>query len=249
MINNFYKRLKNLNDLKPNNETNELFSELCKYAIENNRSLKIDKKILEINEICAKAEFEMEKFWAEKIINSKNSKIEIENFIYYKNYLKLTELEFINASFINEEKIKNVLFIGWWPLPLTAIILSKKFWVNCKIIDYNQEAINLAIKLVDKLGLKEKISFVKSDILDYSDTEKYDLVYWASLIFWNDNQENILKNIKNLNFSHILLRTSHKMRQLVYKKIDEKILKKFFKEELIVHPKNEIVNSFIILTK
>ena len=228
MINNFYKRLKNLNDLKPNNETNELFSELCKYAIENNRSLKIDKKILEINEICA---------------------IEIENFIYYKNYLKLTELEFINASFINEEKIKNVLFIGWWPLPLTAIILSKKFWVNCKIIDYNQEAINLAIKLVDKLGLKEKISFVKSDILDYSDTEKYDLVYWASLIFWNDNQENILKNIKNLNFSHILLRTSHKMRQLVYKKIDKKILKKFFKEELIVHPKNEIVNSFIILTK
>ena len=211
MINNFYKRLKNLNDLKPNNETNELFSELCKYAIENNRSLKIDKKILEINEICAKAEFEMEKFWV--------------------------------------EKIKNVLFIGWWPLPLTAIILSKKFWVNCKIIDYNQEAINLAIKLVDKLGLKEKISFVKSDILDYSDTEKYDLVYWASLIFWNDNQENILKNIKNLNFSHILLRTSHKMRQLVYKKIDKKILKKFFKEELIVHPKNEIVNSFIILTK
>ena len=221
MINNFYKRLKNLNDLKPNNETNELFSELCKYAIENNRSLKIDKKILEINEICAKAEFEMEKFWAEKIINSKNSKIEIEN----------------------------VLFIGWWPLPLTAIILSKNFWVNCKIIDYNQEAINLAIKLVDKLGLKEKISFVKSDILDYSDTEKYDLVYWASLIFWNDNQENILKNIKNLNFSHILLRTSHKMRQLVYKKIDKKILKKFFKEELIVHPKNEIINSFIILTK
>ena len=39
------------------------------------------------------------------------------------------------------------------------------------------------------------------------------------------------------------------MRQLVYKKIDKKILKKFFKEELIVHPKNEIVNSFIILTK
>lgn len=105
-------------------------------------------------------------------------------------------------------------------------------------------------ELVKKLKLEDKITFEQKNILDYKDEKKYDLVYSASLIFWNDNQENILKNIKNnLNFDKLLVRTSDGARQILYKKVDEKILEKYFKKELIVHPKNDIINSFIILTK
>lgn len=248
MINNFYKKLKALKSLEPNEQTNKIFSELCEYSIKSEKNIKVNKKVLEINKICAEAEFEMEKFWANKIIKSKNPKKELENFIYFNNYQKLTNLEFINVKFF-QEKIDNVLFIWWWPLPLTAIILAKEFWVNCKIVDYSTEAINLAKELIEKLELKSKITFEKKDILDYKDEKKYDLVYAASLIFWIKEQEEIIKNISNLNFSKILVRTSHKSRKLLYKKTDENILKKYFKKELIVHPKNDIVNSFIILTK
>ncbi len=248
MIEKFYKKLKSLTDLKPKDEVNNVFSELCKYVVENDKKLKVNKKILEINEICSKAEFEMEKFYSKKIANSQNPKQELKNFIYYQNYEKLTKLEFLNASFF-EENIKEVLFVGWGPLPLTAIILATNFQVNCKIVDYSEEAINLGERLIESLNLKEKISFVEKDILEYKDEKNYDLVYVASLVFGNDFQDEILKNISNLNFKKLLTRTSHGTRKLLYKKIKTKNLKKYFKKELIVHPKNEIINSFIILSK
>lgn len=249
MIDYFYKKLINLKDLKPNKETNEAFSELCKYTQENDKDIEINEKILKINEICSKAEFEMEKFWSEKILKSQNPKQELKKFWYYENYKKLTKLEFLNSSFL-QENISEILFIGWWPLPLTAIILAEDFWINSKIIDLSEEAIVMWKNLIKKLWLEDKIIFEKKNILDYKDEKKYDLVYAASLIFWNDNQEEIIKNIKNnLNFSKLLVRTSDWVRQILYKKTDENILKKYFKKELIVHPKNDIINSFIILTK
>lgn len=248
MIDFYHKKLKNLKDLKPNSETNSIFSELCSYCIEKDKNIKINKKVLEINKICSKAEFELEKYRSEKIIKSENPKKELQNFPYFENYKKLTKLEFLNCSFF-EEKINEVLFIWWWPLPLSAIILVSEFGLKCKIIDLSSEAIELWKKLVEKIWLKEKIIFEKKDILDYKDEKNYDLIYGASLVFWGENQEKIIKNLKNLNFWKLLIRSSNWKRQLLYKKIDKNILKKHFKIELIVHPKNEIINSFIILNK
>jgi len=47
----------------------------------------------------------------------------------------------------------------------------------------------------------------------------------------------------------LLTRTSDKTRQLLYKKIDENVLKQYFNIQLIIHPKNEIVNSIILSYK
>jgi len=41
----------------------------------------------------------MEKYYANKIILSDNPELEILDFLYYKNYLDLTNLEYLNISF------------------------------------------------------------------------------------------------------------------------------------------------------
>lgn len=245
----FYKKLKKISNLRPTPETNKIFSELCDFCRENDeKKIKIDKKILEMNEICAKAEFEMEKFWSEKIGKSENPEEELKNFPYFKNYIDLTNLEFLNAKFL-KNNIKNVLFIGSGPLPMSAIILAKDYWINCTLVDISPEAIELSKNLIKKLNLENFFTFINSDIKNFKTEENFDLVYGASLIFWNYKQEEILKSIKNINFSKLLVRSSHWTRKVLYKKIDKKLLQKYFKTELIVHPKTDIINSFIFLSK
>lgn len=250
-IEKIFQKIKKIKNLSPNKETNNFFSKLCNYCQENDTISKeksVNEKILEINKICAEAEFEMEKFWSEKVWKSKNPEEELKNFPYLKNYIDLTNLEFLNAKFL-ENNIKNVLFIWSWPLPMSAIILAKDYWVNCTLVDISLEAIELSKILIKNLWLEKYFSFVNSDILTYETEEKFDLVYGASLIFWNDKQEEILKSIKNINFSKLLVRSSHWARKILYKQIDKKLLQKHFKTELVVHPKTDIINSFIILSK
>lgn len=249
MIENFYKKLTNLTDLKPWKKTDYIFRKLCEYAISVEEDLEINEKVLKINEICASAEYEMEKFWSEKIQNSETPEQKLEDFIYFKNYKKLTKLEFSNFLWIDEVKNKKILFIWSGPLPLTAIILAKYYKMDCTLVDISEEAIELSKNLIKKLNLEEYFTFINSDILDFKTNESFDLVYWASLIFWNKKQEEILKNISNLNFSKLLVRTSQNYRQLLYKKVETNFLKKYFQIELEVNPKNEIINSFIILSK
>ena len=110
MIKIFLNKLKNLKTLEPSKETNKIFSELCQYSIKNDKKIKFNKTIDELNKICYEAEYEMEKFWSNKIINSENTKEELNNFIYLKNYELLTKLEYLNVSFF-DENLKNVLFI------------------------------------------------------------------------------------------------------------------------------------------
>lgn len=249
MIDYFYNKLINITDLKPKLETNNIFEELCSFAInENNQKIKIDKKVREINNICSIAEYELEKYRCEKIYNSKSPKAELLNFIYYNNYKKLTDLEIINSENIFW-KLNNILFVWWWPLPLTAILIAINYNIKIKIIDKSIEAVNLSSKLIKSLNLESLIEIQLWDALNYKNTQKYDLCYIASLVFWNNYNKNIIKNIICLNINNFLIRTSDWNRQLLYKKTNEKVIKEFFNTKLIIHPKDEIINSFILLTK
>lgn len=250
MVSLFYEKLINLDDLSPNIKTNEVFTNLYNYCIsQNNTELQICDKVLKINQICAEAEYKMELFYANKIINSTKAKIELNNFIYYKNYQDLGELEYLNLFFLNKN-IKNILFIWSWPLPLTAIILALNYDLKITLLDISSEAINISKKLIEVLWLSNNFDFVCNDILDYKTHKKFDVVYLASLVCQNTNNENIFKTInKNISFNNILVRTSSWIRQLLYKKIDENIFNKYFKILLKINPENDIINSFIIAKK
>gem|GEM_PF-3121024 len=52
----------------------------------------------------------MEKYYAQNIINSNIANRALEDFIYYKNYSDLTQLEYLNMSFFHKN-IKHILFL------------------------------------------------------------------------------------------------------------------------------------------
>lgn len=237
----------NLKDLRPNKTTNKAFTDLCSFCINNDIDFKIDKKIKKLNEICASAEYEMEKYYSNKIIRAKNQEEEMQKFIYYNNYEKLVELEYLNLNYFKKD-IKNILFIWWGPLPLSAIIWAKKYNINIDIIDNSLESVNISKKLINKLNLDDRINIKLDDARYIKTDKKYDLIYMANLIFIGWEQE-IINNIKNIEFSYWIVRSSENSRKLLYKKLDENYLSKFFKLELIINPKNEIINSIIIFKK
>ncbi len=248
MIDYFYDNLSKITDFKPWKNTNCLFWELCKYCINNDIEIEVNQKVLSINKFCSIWEYELEKFYSQKIIESNNPNVELEKFMYFENYTRLTKLEYLNSSWYTDQ-IKNVLFIWGWPLPLTAIILAKKYSVKSKIIDYSEEAVELSRKLIKSLWLQDKIEVILWEASKYFDSEQYDICYVASLVFWWENNNEILSNISNLNFDLLLTRTSNWTRKLLYKQTDQNVLKKYFDIQSIIHPKNDIINSFILAYK
>lgn len=250
MIDSFYDEILSFQDLTPNDKINTFFTKLYDFCIKNDTdTLEVNDKVLEINKICAEAEYQMELFYVQKIIDSNNPKKELKDFMYYKNYEDLTKLEFINMSFFYEN-IKNILFIGSGPFPLTWIILAQKYNIKVTLLDISKEAIELSQKLIKKLWLEDNFEFICSDILDFKSNKNFDGVFLASLVLQNTNNEEIFKTLHTkIIFKNLLIRTSHEIRQLLYKKIDTNILSKYFKIQLIIHPKNNIINSFILSTK
>lgn len=236
-----------LKTLTPWDITNSVFSSLYHYVIKNDYEPTKDDNLLKINQICSNAEFELEKHWSKRIVNSSDPYSELKKFPYYQNYLKLVQLEFSSARNF-KENIENVLFIGSWPLPLTAIFLSLKYSLNCKIVDKSEIACSLSQRLIRSLNLQDRIILENADILDYQDDDSYDLSYLASLLCLN-SQEEVIKSCMNLNFSNLLIRTSRSSREILYKSLDSSLVEKYLKKQLTVHPHNEIVNSFIIYKK
>lgn len=248
MIKYFYNKLTSLNDLSPSPLVNNSFSELCCYVINNDFDVKDSFEVDFINKTCAKAEYELEKYYSKIISWSNNPSDELYNFPYYDNYKKLVKLEYLNMSYF-KDNIDNILFIWWWPLPLSSIILANEYGIKSTIIDIEDEAIDLSKKLISSLWLEDLIIIKKWDAISYTDNYQYDICYIASLVFLSENINSILTNINKINFWFILSRTSDGSRKLLYRSIDIDLYKKYFDIKLIINPKNEIVNSFILSTK
>ena len=248
----FHKEFKIMDDFKPKEKTNRIFTELVKYCIDNDLDIPSDKEVLEkvkfINKCCAYWEYELEKYYANKIIHSKDPKKELEKFNYYENYEDLIKLEFKSIS-IYLNKIKKALFVWWWPLSLSAIVLAKNYWIKSVVIDYDNEAVSLSKKVIEKVGLDDYIEVKKWNIENYVDNEEYSLCHISSFVFWATENKKVIENLSKINFNLLLTRTSDKTRQLLYKKTNESILKKYFDIKFIAHPKNYVVNSIILSSK
>ncbi len=249
MIHEFYLRWIQLESLAPSVKTNDFFTKLIEYVKKDDyEDITITSEVLEINKICALAEYELEKFWNTKIVGSADARKELQNFIYYSKYTDLTRLEIINAKYFFGN-IEHILFVWGGPLPLTSIILAQEYSIRSTIIDNSEEAVLLSKKLVAILWLEHMIRVELWDIKTYRSNIHFDLCYLASLVFIWDDHDVILQNTSILRVKNFLIRTSQNKRQLLYRKINEKILRKYLLPLLVLHPKNDIINSFILLTK
>lgn len=245
-----YNKLKKLKNYKPSKSVNKVFSELVTFAINSKNTKSLNEvEIKGLQEICSQAESEMEFFWANKIINSKNPNLELKKFWYYDNYLKLANLEWLNLSqcFSKNHEHQNAVFIGSGPLPLTAIFLAQIYNINFLLVDIDKKALNISRVLISKLGLENNFRY-SSDNVDNLCLENFEVIFLAALV-GPENKEGITQKIfKKMEIgAHLLCRSAYENRVLLYKPLNlNKIPFQPIKE---IKTYDEVVNSILIFKK
>jgi len=250
-INKLYNQIVSLDNYRPSPKVNYLFTELVAQVLKINKSpnLSIVKKI-KLQEICAQAEYELEKYWAEKIINSENSVKTFAEFPYLNNYEKLTKIEWFSLLSCTRHKRHRVIFTGGGPLPMTAIILAQRYQVKLTVIDIDRQACDLARQVIEKFNLADKIRIMCSDASEFKYYSSFNVIFVAALAGVNTQAKKvILEKIKKdakLD-THILARSSWGMREILYQPLDRELYR-IFKPELEIKPLNDVINSLVIFS-
>lgn len=246
-----YKKIVSLKSLKPSKSVNQAFSNLVSYALNPQNDLSLNQKqISKLQMICSEAEYELEKYWVNKILKSKDPKKTLEDFPYINNYRKLTQMEWDTLLSCTTHTSHKILFAGGGPLPLTAIILAQHYVDKVTVIDVDKEACDLAIQLTNKLGLDKKIEFIHTDASNFGHYSDFNVILVAALAgVESKTKEKILKKIKinSKPQTHILARSSWGLREILYRPI-EKDLYKLFNPIVEVHPQNDVVNSVVVFS-
>jgi hypothetical protein len=99
----------------------------------------------------------LETGYAEEIIMSHSPWKVLEEFPFYKNYLKLVQTECEGFGLKTGDM---VFFLGSGPLPLTLIVFFKYHAVKGTGIEQNSDRARLSIEVLDKLGLSKEITII-----------------------------------------------------------------------------------------
>ncbi len=248
-IGKLYKELVALKSYYPSKRVNYLFTQLVQYVLNpESKNIFSEEEVRKLQKICQTAEYEMEKFWAHKIIQSKNHKKTMQDFPYIENYRKLTQLEWFSLLSCTTHKTHSICFIGGGPLPLTAIILAQKYAQTITILDKDRLACKIAKKLVERLNLGNKITIIEADGSQYKDYKMFNVIMVAALAGMDrTGKEKIMLKIKQCAHkeAHILARSSWGMRKLLYRPLDQG-LSRLFNPIMEVRPQNDVINSVVI---
>jgi nicotianamine synthase len=244
-----YRELLALENYRPSEKVNRLFTQLVQYVL-NPESKNILKKgeVEKLQRTCQKAEYELEKYWAQKIIHGADARALIREFPYFENYVKLAQLEWSSLLSCTTHRMHNICFVGGGPLPLTAIILAETHGQAVTVLDKDRRACGISRKLIQRLDLDEKISVVEADACAYEDYGKFNVIMVAALAGMEKREkEKILLNIKRYagQETHILARSSWGARELLYRPLDSKF-SKLFHPVMEVIPQNDVINSIVI---
>lgn len=249
-LKDIYQQIVELENLNPSDRVNKLFTQLVETATSNTNERLSYLQTKKLQKICSEAEYSLEKYWAKKIINSKDPISKLKKFPYYKNYKDLTRLEWLSLEACKTHNNHKVIFIGSGPLPLTAIVLALDFNIRSTLIDIDTNAVELSTKLIKSISLDKMIKIEKADATTYSHYGKYNTFYVAALAGGTIKDKNLIfKKIneeapKNI---HLLARSSWGSRKILYMPLSKQIFK-YFKPIVKVDPYNEIVNSVVILS-
>lgn len=237
-----------LESLLPSERVNRLFGELVKYSISNKKITLSNNEIDELQKLCSESEYELEKYWASRILKSKAPVEELHKFPYIQNYKKLTKMEWHGLLGCSEHTAHTVLFIGGGPLPLTAILLAELYNVEVTILEKNPEAVTQSRQLLKEIHLDRKVTVLCVDATQFTEYSHFNVIFVAALAgVEGTTKSKILKSIKRDTKygSHILVRSSWGTRELLYRPIDSTVYK-LFHPLIEVRPHNDIVNSVVI---
>ncbi|PAV14084.1 methyltransferase [Methanosarcina spelaei] len=99
----------------------------------------------------------LETGYAKEVLASQSPWDVLEEFPFYKNYLKLVRTEYEGFGLKAGDRI---FFLGSGPLPLTLIVFFKYYGVKGTGIEQNPERAKLSTELLDKLGLSKEITIL-----------------------------------------------------------------------------------------
>ncbi|WP_292372951.1 nicotianamine synthase family protein [Methanosarcina sp. UBA411] len=130
-------------------------------------SILLDKKDLEpifahINRFRNLYTVRLETMYSNEILASQSPWNVLENYPFYKNYLRLIRTEYEGFGLKAGDRI---FFLGSGPLPLTLIVFFKYHAVKGTGIEQNPERTRLSIETLDKLGLSKDITIINGSHL------------------------------------------------------------------------------------
>lgn len=99
----------------------------------------------------------LETGYAKEILASQSPWDVLEEFPFYKNYLRLVQAEYEGFELKAGDR---VIFLGSGPLPLTLIVFFKYHAVKGTGIEQNPERAKISIETLDKLGLSKDITII-----------------------------------------------------------------------------------------
>jgi len=220
-------------DLSPRNpKVNEALTRLvtaviCEYSPAEEKAVLSDPQVMACRRALlgglAKAEGEMEKYWAEEFcLRRELTTDDFKDFIYWACYDRL-----VGGEVRQLPKGKNfaaddtIAFIGAGPLPLTAFILHLQTGKKVTCVDIDPEACRLAQALCEKAGL-DGIDVVCSDGATY-DYDRHPVVFVASLV---PNKDDVIAKIKEAGRDTFIgLRSAERLHTLLYDPVDEASLR------------------------
>lgn len=248
------KDVLNLQEFVPNTHVNKVMSQLVECVIKTeDLNLEAIEPIMysRVRNISAKAETEMEKFWAQLIIKSSDPNATLQTFPYRDNYRELTkrELFLTNKSGLTLTAKHKVLMIGSGPLPLSAYEMHHQSGASIDHVDPSQEAINLCQQLNTSLGIHG--SYFEAYGQNVALHKTYDLILIAALAGETaGDKQKILENVLPYlsDEGRIVVRSARGSRRLLYPAIASKDLVNVqLLEEY--HPTDYIINSVFVYGK
>ena len=242
-----YKEIISLKNLKPSPQVNGLFEALVKKALDecDHETLTLQER-KNLNCVCSLAEYELEKYWSEKVISGE---AHIEEFPYFSNYKALARLEWHALQACSRHSDHKGLFVGGGPLPLTAIIFAQEYGIPMAVIDNDVRAVKLARAVVKRIGLERQIKILRGEAELFTKYKNYNLIVVAALAgSTKTKKENIFLWIKKnaAPGTHIIGRSSWGRRRLLYPEIPRSVYR-IFEPIMRIHPHNDIVNSIVLL--
>lgn len=259
-----YEKISGLDSLKPCKDVDTLLTQLVLTCMPQNHHhidvTRLCKKAQEMRSdlirLCGEAEGLLESHFA-TILGSFDRPIEnLEIFPYYKNYLKLAQLEFTLLTQHCTHVPNKVAFVGSGPLPLTSIVLALNHLTTTSFHNYDIDpsANSIAIQLISSnADLSKRVSFHTCDVLKVtSELEEYDVVFLAALV--GMDKEEKARAIEHLgrymrSGAILMVRSAHGARAFLYPVVDVHSDLGGFEVLSVFHPKDEVVNSVIVARK
>jgi nicotianamine synthase len=245
-------------DLAPCREVNDAFGKLV--GIARARAPRASRRqvlrgveerigLANLHRLCAAGEYQLERFWGERIRHAADPAAELRRFPYWDNYRKLARME-VAALRKALPSLRSLLFVGAGPLPLTSYMMATAHGLRVTNLDVAAEAAECATHwMVRRLGLRH-VDCLHRDARDYIRYADHDVVALAALVGMSKAEKTeIIAHIhRHMRPGQpLMVRSVRGLRGLLYPEAETVL--DGFRLARQIHPRGEVVNSALIFER